>query len=57
FSYRALAKKHGCSRTTLTRQHKGQAPPREDMQSGAKSLFALTHGPPQPHLITNFKAV
>jgi len=30
FSYRALAKKHGCSRTTLTRQHQGQAPPREE---------------------------
>ena len=29
FSYRALAKKHSCSRSTLMRQHKGQAVPHE----------------------------
>jgi hypothetical protein len=38
FSYRALAKKYSCSRTTLTRQHKGQAPPREDTSSSHRLL-------------------
>ena len=38
FSYWGLAKKHGCSRTTLTRLHKGQATPQEEAINSQRLL-------------------
>ena len=70
FSYRALAKKHGCSRATLSRQHRGEVTPQDkainsqrllhphDEAELVKYIRGLTkrHLTPTRQMIINFTA-